>query len=61
MKRIIKFLFSSPMMIILLVLLALALGVATFIEEKYDTATAGQWVYHAKWFEFLFLLLILIF
>jgi cytochrome c-type biogenesis protein CcsB len=59
MKRIINFLFSSPMMIILLVLLAFALGTATFIEEKYDTETANQWVYHAKWFEFLFLLLIL--
>jgi len=58
-KRIINFLFSSPMMIILLVVLAFALGAATFIEEKYDTATAGQWIYHAKWFEFLFLLLIL--
>ena len=45
-------------MIILLVILAFALGAATFIEEKYDTETAGQWVYHAKWFEFLFLLLI---
>lgn len=59
MKRFINFLFSSPMMIILLVLLALALGAATFIEEKYDTLTAGNWVYRAKWFEFLFLLLIL--
>jgi cytochrome c-type biogenesis protein CcsB len=58
-NRIIKFLLSSPMMIILLVVLAIALGAATFIEEKYDTETAGQWVYHAKWFEFLFLLLIL--
>jgi cytochrome c-type biogenesis protein CcsB len=58
MKRIIKFFFSSPLMIILLVILASALGAATFIEEKYDTATAGEWVYHAKWFEFLFLLLI---
>jgi cytochrome c-type biogenesis protein CcsB len=59
MKPVIKFLFSSPLMIILLVVLATALGAATFIEEKYDTETAGQWVYHAKWFEFLFLLLIL--
>jgi cytochrome c-type biogenesis protein CcsB len=59
MKRIIKFLFSSPMMIILLVVLAVALGAATFIEEKYDTETAGKLVYHAKWFELLFVLLVL--
>lgn len=58
-KRIVKFLFSSPMMIFLLVILAIALGAATFIEEKYDTETAQQLVYHAKWFELLFLLLIL--
>lgn len=58
MNRIVKFLFSSPMMIILLVVLAIALGAATFIEERYDTETANQFVYHAKWFELLFLLLI---
>jgi cytochrome c-type biogenesis protein CcsB len=57
-KRIIKFLFSSPMMIILLVVLAIALGAATFIEQKYDTETAQQIVYHAKWFELLFILLV---
>jgi cytochrome c biogenesis protein ResB len=58
-KRIFNFLLSSPMMIILLVVLAIALGAATFIEERFDTETANQMVYHAKWFEFLFLLLIL--
>jgi cytochrome c-type biogenesis protein CcsB len=59
MKRVLNFLFSSPMTIILLVVLAFALGAATFIEEKYDTETAKQWIYQAKWFEFLFVLLIL--
>jgi cytochrome c-type biogenesis protein CcsB len=58
-KRIVKFIFSSPMTIILLSILALVLAIATFIEEKYDTETAKQVVYHAKWFEFIFLLLIL--
>jgi cytochrome c-type biogenesis protein CcsB len=57
MKRAIKFLFSSQLMIILLVLLAVALAAATFIEEKYDTGTAGQIVYRAKWFELIFILL----
>ena len=59
MKRVIKFIFSSPMTIILLSLLALVLATATFIEEKYDTQTAKQLVYQAKWFEFLFFLLVL--
>ena len=39
--------------------LAAAMGSATFIEEKYDTETAKHLVYNAKWFEFLMLLLIL--
>lgn len=47
------------MTIILISILALVLAIATFIEEKYDTETAKQVVYHAKWFEFIFLLLIL--
>ena len=59
MKRILKFIFSSPMTIILVTILALVLAVATFVEDKYDTETAKQVVYHAKWFEFIFLLLIL--
>ena len=58
-KRSLKFLFSSPMTIILLSVLAIVLGVATFIEQVYDTDTAMQIVYKAKWFEFIFLLLIL--
>lgn len=58
-KRIFRFIFSSPMTIILLSLLALVLAIATFIEEKYDTQTAKELVYQAKWFEFIFLLLIL--
>jgi len=58
-KRNFRFIFSSPMTIILLSLLALVLAFATFIEEKYDTQTAKQLVYQAKWFEFIFLLLIL--
>ncbi len=58
-KRIVRFIFSSPMTIFLLSLLALVLATATFIEEKYDTQTAKQLVYQAKWFEFIFLLLVL--
>jgi len=37
----------------------MVLAVATFIEQVYDTDTAMQVVYKAKWFEFIFVLLIL--
>jgi len=57
MNRILKIIFSSATTIVLLSILALVLGLATFIEERYDTETAKQFVYQAKWFEFLFLLL----
>ena len=40
-------------------MLGFALGIATFIEEKYDTATAKDLVYNAIWFELIFLLLII--
>ncbi|MFZ4546911.1 MAG: cytochrome c biogenesis protein CcsA [Bacteroidales bacterium] len=58
-KRIFKFIFSSPMTVFLVLVLALVLAVATFIEEKFDTQTAKLWVYQAKWFELIFVLLIL--
>lgn len=59
MKRILDILFSSKTSIILLVLLAIAMGTGTFIEDKYDTITAKYFIYNAKWFELLFLLLAL--
>ncbi|MCX6276715.1 MAG: cytochrome c biogenesis protein CcsA [Bacteroidetes bacterium] len=59
MNKILKFLFSSSLTLILLLILGVALGMATFIEEKYDTATAMDFVYKAKWFEFIFLLLVI--
>jgi cytochrome c-type biogenesis protein CcsB len=58
-KRVLKFIFSSPMTIILLSVLAIVLAAATFIEQVYDTETAMHMVYKAKWFEVIFLLLIL--
>ena len=58
-KRIFRFIFSSPMTVFLISVLALVLASATFIEEKFDTQTAKLWIYQAKWFELIFLLLIL--
>lgn len=34
------------------------MGLATFVEDKYDTLTAKLLIYNAKWFEILFLLLV---
>ncbi len=59
MKRILDVLFSSKTTIFLLVVLAIAMGTGTFIEDKYDTTTAKTLIYNAKWFELLFVLLAL--
>ena len=57
--RILNYLLSTRAMAMLLFLMATAVGVATFIENSYDTITAKVLVYNAKWFELiLFLLLI---
>ena len=53
------YLLSTRAMALLLLLMASAVGVATFIENSYDTITAKVLIYNAKWFELiLFLLLI---
>ena len=59
MKRILDLIYSSRTTVVLLLILGSAMGTATFIEDKYDTETARQMVYNARWFEFLFVLLVL--
>lgn len=59
MKRATNIIFSSRTTVILLLVLIFAMASATFIEEKYDTTTAQNFVYHAIWFELIFLFLIL--
>jgi cytochrome c biogenesis protein ResB len=59
MKRVINLLFSSPTTIFLLLVLMIAMGAATFIEEKYDTITAQAIVYKSIWFELIFFFLTL--
>lgn len=59
MKKLLDFIFSSKSTVLFLLIFAMAIGSATFIEEKYDTETAKHLVYNAKWFEFLLLLLAL--
>ncbi|MCF8231202.1 MAG: cytochrome c biogenesis protein CcsA [Bacteroidales bacterium] len=56
-KKIGNFLFSIRLMGVLILIFAVAIGVATFIENDYSTATARVLVYDTLWFEILFLLL----
>ena len=59
MKSLLKLLFSPRTTIGLLVIFAIAMGAATFIENSYDTTTAKILVYNAIWFELLMVLMIL--
>ena len=54
----IKFLFSGSFMGILLVIFAISIGYATFIENDFDATTAKMLVYNARWFEVLMLLMV---
>jgi len=57
--RILNHLLSTRFMAVLLFAMAASIGVATFIENEYDTITAKEMVYNAKWFELILLLLLL--
>ncbi|MEZ5082797.1 MAG: cytochrome c biogenesis protein ResB [Bacteroidales bacterium] len=57
MRKLKNMLFSMELTGMLLILFAVAAGVATFIENDFGTVTAKAKVYNAKWFEFLLLLL----
>jgi len=56
-KIILKYLTSLKATLVLLLIFFIALGLATFIEDKYDILTARLLIYNAKWFELLVLLL----
>ncbi len=57
MKNIFDKLFSLKTAIILMFTFAIAMGIATFVEDSYDTYTAKLFIYGAKWFEFQMILL----
>jgi len=57
-KKITQFLFSMQLMGILILIFAVAIGVATFIENDFGTSTARLLVYEAIWFEILLALLV---
>jgi cytochrome c-type biogenesis protein CcsB len=54
-----KFLFSPLLMGMLFILFAIAMAVATFLENDYGSAAAYNMVYNTKWFELILLLLAL--
>ena len=59
MKKLNDVFFSMLTSIILLVIFAASIAYATFAENSSGTEYARQIVYHAKWFEVLFVLLII--
>lgn len=50
-KKLFSFLFSTRLMALLFIIFAVAMGVGTFIESKYNTDTARILIYNAWWFE----------
>lgn len=54
-----KFLFSTRLMTIAILVFAFAMATATFIENDYGTPTAKALIYNAKWFEAIMLLLVI--
>ncbi len=57
MKKIFQFITSMPFMGFLLLILAFAMAIATFVESNYGTPAAKALIYNAHWFEVVFLLL----
>lgn len=58
-KKIIAFFSSTRLMAVLFIVYAIALGVGTFIEDRYNTDTARILIYNAKWFEAIMFIFVL--
>ena len=58
-KKLASVLFSTRLMALLFIVFAVALGLGTFIENWYSTATAKVWIYNAWWFEAIMALFLL--
>ncbi|WP_018675600.1 c-type cytochrome biogenesis protein CcsB [Riemerella columbina] len=59
MKKLQDILISTRTMAVLLLLYALSMAYATFLENDYGTPAAKAFIYESKWFELLMFLLIL--
>ncbi|NVK28067.1 MAG: cytochrome c biogenesis protein CcsA [Flavobacteriia bacterium] len=55
-RNIFRQLFGMKMAMLYLAIFALAIGVATFIENDFGTDAAQKWIYRATWFEVLLVL-----
>ena len=55
MNKIFSFLFSMFFSVLLLIMFAISIAYATFIENDYGTDTAQVLIYQARWFEILLL------
>lgn len=58
MKINIRMLFSPVFTGVLFVVFIIAMAVATFIENDFGAATARQLIYNSRWFELIFLLMV---
>ncbi len=58
MDKLINILISTRMMTFLMLVFALAIGTATFVENSYDTVTARLVIYNTRWFTLVMLLLV---
>ncbi len=56
MKQFARILFSAGFMAVIIIVFAVSIGIATFIENDFGSATARAVVYNARWFEVLLLL-----
>jgi cytochrome c-type biogenesis protein CcsB len=59
MKNLVNVLFSTRLMSVLILLFAIAMGVATFVENDFGTQSAKSLIYNAWWFELIMLMLML--
>lgn len=59
MKKILAILFSMKTTLILMIVFAITIGIATFIENDFGTVSARALIYNARWFEFLLFLIAL--
>ncbi|MBN2165033.1 MAG: cytochrome c biogenesis protein CcsA [Marinilabiliaceae bacterium] len=57
MRKIYEFLISKPLMGALFLILAVAMGFATFIENDFGTSAAKALIYNSWWFELIFFIL----
>ena len=59
MKNVLNLIYSTKATLWLLLLFAISMATATFVEDRYDTETAYRYIYGAKWFEIVIALLAL--